>query len=221
AAQITSSEHSFSRPWGVSPLFLLTQGYGVMVGPSMPILGEGEAEPNDTYLQQLTLSAEAAVSYLASRGIGDRTRMAIAGQSYGAFTTANLLAHTDLFQAGIALSGAYNRTLTPFGFQGEQRTFWQAPGTYMAMSPFAHADQINHPLLLIHGAEDANPGTYPLQSERLYGAMRGLAGTVRWVELPHEGHGYRSREAIGHTLWEITRWLDFYLSPGEMAASAE
>ncbi|HEY9880808.1 MAG TPA: prolyl oligopeptidase family serine peptidase, partial [Leptolyngbyaceae cyanobacterium] len=140
-----------------------------------------------------------------------RTRLAIGGESYGAFTTANLLAHTDLFQAGIAMSGAYNRTLTPFGFQGEQRTFWEAQDTYMRLSPFTHAAQIKRPLLLIHGAEDDNAGTYPMQSERLYGALKGLGGTVRWVELPLEGHGYRSREAVGHVLWEVTRWLEIYV----------
>lgn len=211
AAQITAAENVFNRPWGYSPLFMLTQGYAVMMGPTMPIVGEGDAEPNDTYLEQLKLSAEAAVSYLVERGVSDRNQVAIGGESYGAFTTANLLAHTDLFKAGIALSGAYNRTLTPFGFQGEQRTFWEAQDTYIRLSPFTHAAQINEPLLLIHGAEDDNAGTYPMQSERLYGAMRGLGGTVRWVELPLEGHGYRSREAVGHVLWEISQWLDTYV----------
>ncbi|WP_242028414.1 prolyl oligopeptidase family serine peptidase [Pseudanabaena sp. FACHB-2040] len=211
AAQVTASENSFSRPWGYSPLFMLTQGYAVMMGPTMPIIGEGNAQPNDTYLEQLEMSAQAAVDYLVQRGVSDRNQIAIGGESYGAFTTANLLAHTDLFSAGIALSGAYNRTLTPFGFQGEQRTYWEAQETYINMSPFTHAAQIKQPLLLIHGAEDDNSGTYPVQSERLYGALRGLGGTVRWVELPLEGHGYRSREAVGHVLWEVTQWLDLYV----------
>lgn len=215
AAQVTTAENRFSRPYGYSPLLLLTQGYALMMGPTMPIIGEGNAEPNDTYLEQLSSSAEAAVNYLVERGISDPDQIAIAGHSYGAFTVANLLAHTNLFRAGIANSGAYNRTLTPFGFQGEQRTFWDAPETYISMSPFTHAGKINEPLLLIHGAADDNPGTYPIQSERLYGAMQGLGGTVRWVELPHEGHGYQSREAIGHVMWEMTNWLDRYVKSGE------
>ncbi|ASC73855.1 Dipeptidyl aminopeptidase BIII [Halomicronema hongdechloris C2206] len=208
AAQVTTAENAFRRPYAYTPLFLLTQGYAVVMGPTMPIIGEGETEPNDTYVQQLTQSAAAVVEYLVDQGVSRRDQLAIAGHSYGAFTVANLLAHTDLFRAGIANSGAYNRTLTPFGFQGEQRTFWQAPDAYMTMSPFTHAAQITEPLLLIHGAEDENVGTYPIQSERLYGAMKGLGGTVRWVELPLEGHSYESREAIGHVLWEMTRWLD-------------
>jgi len=211
AAQVTTSENVFSRPYGYSPLFLLTQGYAVLMNPTMPIIGEASQEPNDTYIQQLKASAEAAVDYLVAEGISTPDQLAIGGHSYGAFTTANLLAHTDLFKAGIANSGAYNRTLTPFGFQGEQRTFWEAPQVYMAMSPFTSAASIDEPLLLIHGAEDENAGTYPSQSERLFGALQGLGGTVRWVELPVEGHSYQSREAIGHTLWEMTQWLDRYV----------
>ena len=208
ASQNTRSEYTFTRPGRGSILFLLTQGYAVLSGPTMPIVGEGEAEPNDTYIEQLVSSAEAAVDYLVERGVSDRTHLAIGGHSYGAFTAANLLAHSDLFQAGIARSGAYNRTLTPFGFQGEQRTFWETSETYLTMSPFIAAEQINEPLLLIHGAEDNNPGTYPIQSERMFEAMKGLGGTVRYVSLPAEGHGYRSREAVGHVLWEMVQWLD-------------
>ena len=211
ASQVTTAANAFRRPYAYDPRFLLTQGYAIVMGPSMPIIGEGDLKPNDTYVQQLTQSAEAIAHYLVERGISRRDQLAIGGHSYGAFTAANLLAHTDLFRAGIANSGAYNRTLTPFGFQGEQRPFWDAKDTYLEMSPFTHAAKINEPLLLIHGANDENAGTYPLQSERLYGAMRGLGGTVRWVELPLEGHGYESREAVGHVLWEMHRWLDHYL----------
>lgn len=211
ASQVTTAENAFRRPYAYDPRFLLTQGYAIVMGPTMPIIGEGEAEPNDTYVQQLTQSAEAVVNYLVERGISRRDQLAIGGHSYGAFTAANLLAHTELFQAGIANSGAYNRSLTPFGFQGEQRTFWAATATYLEMSPFTHAARINEPLLLIHGGNDENAGTYPIQSERLYGAMKGLGGTVRWVELPLEGHGYESREAVGHVLWEMDRWLATYL----------
>ncbi|MEL6246599.1 MAG: prolyl oligopeptidase family serine peptidase [Cyanobacteria bacterium J06627_15] len=214
ASQVTRSENTFTRPGRDSVLFLLTQGYAILAGPTMPIVGEGDAEPNDTYLEQLVTSAQAAVNYLQNRGVAD-CRLAIGGHSYGAFTTANLLAHSDLFQAGIARSGAYNRSLTPFGFQGEQRTFWEATETYSRLSPFFAADQINEPILLIHGADDNNPGTYPIQSERLYEALRGLGGTVRYVSLPAEGHGYRSREAVGHVLWEMVSWLDKHVKDSE------
>ncbi|MEM9948036.1 MAG: prolyl oligopeptidase family serine peptidase [Cyanobacteria bacterium P01_D01_bin.36] len=211
ASQVTRSENTFSRPSRTSPMNLLTQGYALLSGASMPIIGEGEAEPNDTYLEQLIGGAEAAVEYLVGRGVSARDRIAIGGHSYGAFTTANLLAHTDLFRAGIARSGAYNRSLTPFGFQGEQRNYWDATETYNRMSPFTYADKINHPLLLIHGAADNNSGTYPMQTERLYEAMKGLGGTVRYVSLPYEEHGYRSQEAVGHVLWEMVQWLDTYV----------
>lgn len=215
ASQNTRSEYTFTRPRRGSVLFLLTQGYAVLNGPTMPIIGEGDEQPNDTYLKQLVSSAEAAVNFLQERGVSDGNRLAIGGHSYGAFTAANLLAHSELFQAGIARSGAYNRTLTPFGFQGEQRTFWETPETYLTMSPFIAAEKINEPLLLIHGAEDNNTGTYPIQSDRLFEAMKGLGGTVRYVSLPAEGHSYRSREAVGHVLWEMVQWLDEHVKDGD------
>ncbi|PSB28474.1 alpha/beta hydrolase family protein [Stenomitos frigidus] len=211
AGQVTTAEHAFSRPSGTSVLFLLTQGYAVLNNPSLPIIGEGDAEPNDTYVEQLLTGMEAAIDYVVDRGIADRDRLAIGGHSYGAFTTANILAHSNLFRAGIARSGAYNRTLTPFGFQGEQRHFWDAAETYMHMSPFTHVGKIAAPLLLIHGADDSNAGTYPLQTERFYEALKGLGATVRQVILPLEDHGYHSREAVGHVLWEMVRWCDRYL----------
>lgn len=211
AGQITSSHHSFSRPHFTSVLFLLTQGYAVLDNPSMPIVGEGNHEPNDSYVEQLISSANAAIDYVVERGIADRDRIGIGGHSYGAFTTANLLAHTKLFKLGIARSGAYNRTLTPFGFQGEQRDFWEATETYIHMSPFTHAAKIKAPLLLIHGSGDSNPGTYPVQTERLFEALKGLGAQVRYVSLPLEDHGYRSREAVGHTLWEMVRWCNLHL----------
>jgi dipeptidyl aminopeptidase/acylaminoacyl peptidase len=215
ASQVTSSENTFSRPAGSSIMFLLTQGYAVVSGPTMPIIGEGQAEPNDSFIEQLVTSAEAAVDHVASLGVVDRDRCAIGGHSYGAFMTAHLLAHSDLFRAGIARSGAYNRSLTPFGFQGEERTFFAAPDTYLMLSPFTHAAKIDEPILLTHGAVDSNSGTYPIQSERMYEAIKGLGGTVRWVVLPHEDHGYRSREAVGHVLWEMTRWLDLHVKDAE------
>ncbi len=211
AGQITTPENTFSRPTRASVLFLLTQGYAVLSGATLPIIGEGDSEPNDTYVEQLIAGAQAAIDYIVNRGIADRKHIGIGGHSYGAFTTANLLAHTDLFCMGIARSGAYNRTLTPFGFQGEQRNFWEAEETYINMSPFTHASQIKAPLLLIHGENDSNAGTYPLQSKRLYQALKGLGATVRWVELPTEAHGYRSHEAVSHVLWEMVNWCDKYL----------
>jgi dipeptidyl aminopeptidase/acylaminoacyl peptidase len=211
AGQVTTAQHAFSRPSMASVLFLLTQGYAVLDNPSLPIVGEGEAEPNDTYVEQLLAGAEAAVEYLVGRGVAARDRLGIGGHSYGAFTTANLLAHSRLFRLGIARSGAYNRTLTPFGFQGEQRHFWDAMETYHHMSPFTHAPKIAAPLLLLHGGSDSNIGTYPIQTERLFEALKGLGATVRYVVLPLEDHGYRSREAVGHALWEMVRWCDRYL----------
>ncbi|MEM4251748.1 MAG: prolyl oligopeptidase family serine peptidase, partial [Candidatus Bathyarchaeia archaeon] len=211
ASQVSDSPYRFVRISYGDALFLLTQGYAVVDDPSFPIVGEGEKEPNDSYIEQLVASAEAAIDELVRRGVGDRNRVAVGGHSYGAFMTANLLAHSRLFRAGIARSGAYNRTLTPFGFQSEERTLWQAPETYVRMSPFMYAEQIKDPILLIHGEMDNNPGTYPVQSERFYQALKGLGGTVRYVVLPNEAHSYRARESVLHTLWEMTEWLERYV----------
>ena len=211
AGQVVDTANRFVRPGGSSHLFLLTQGYAVLDDPSMPIVGRDGAEPNDTYIEQLTASAEAAVNAVVGMGVADRDRIAVGGHSYGAFMTANLLAHTDLFRTGIARSGAYNRTLTPFGFQAEQRTYWEATDTYTEMSPFTYANRGNEPILLIHGEADDNSGTFPVQSERFYAALKGNGANVRYVVLPLEAHGYRARESVGHTLWEMTRWLDEYV----------
>ncbi|MHB1297929.1 MAG: S9 family peptidase [Gemmatimonadaceae bacterium] len=208
ASQVLGSPHRFTRPGGSSHLFALLQGYGVMDDPTMPIVAMNGKESNDTYVEQLVASAEAAVDKLVEMGVGDRDRVAVGGHSYGAFMTANLLAHTKLFRAGIARSGAYNRTLTPFGFQGEERTYWQAPDLYEQMSPFTYADKIKTPILLVHGMADNNTGTYPMQSERMYAALKGNGGTVRYVQLPAESHGYSARESVGHTLFEMLNWLD-------------
>ena len=160
------------------------------------------------FLTQLVASAQAAIDVVADMGIADPDRVGVAGHSYGAFMTANLLAHCDLFRAGIARSGAYNRTLTPFGFQSERRTLWEAPETYFAVSPFMHADGINEPVLLIHGEADNNSGTFPLQSRRLYQAIKGNGGTARLVMLPGESHGYRAKESVLHVLTEMVDWMD-------------
>lgn len=212
AGQVVDTEKNrFVRPQGINPLFLVTQGYAVLDGPSFPIIGEKGAEPNDTYIEQLVADARAAVDAVVALGVTDRDHIAVGGHSYGAFMTANLLAHTDLFRAGIARSGAYNRTLTPFGFQAEQRTYWQAKATYDAMSPFNYAPKIKAPILLIHGEADDNSGTFPIQSERFYAALKGAGATVRYVTLPNEPHGYRGRESTGDVLWEMTNWLDRYV----------
>lgn len=215
ASQVTDSPYQFDRIGWWSPLVWLTQGYAVLDDPKMPIVGEGETEPNDAFIPQLVGSAEAAKNYLVERGVGDPNRMAIGGHSYGAFMTANLLAHSDLFAAGIARSGAYNRTLTPFGFQAEERTLWEAPEVYFEMSPFMHSDQVNEPLLLIHGAADNNSGTFPMQSERYYNALKGHGATVRLVMLPYESHGYRGRESVLHMLWETYEWLETYVKKAD------
>ena len=208
AAQVRDSPQRFSFvSWG-SALYWLTQGYAVMENATMPIIGEGDREPNDRYVEQLVASGRAAVDEAVRRGVADPERTAIAGHSYGAFMTANLLAHSDIFRAGIARSGAFNRTLTPFGFQSEQRTFWEAPEVYFRMSPFMHADQVNEPILLVHGAADNNSGTFPIQSRRFYHALKGHGAVARLVMLPHESHGYAARESVMHTLWEQHRWLE-------------
>jgi dipeptidyl aminopeptidase/acylaminoacyl peptidase len=215
AAQVSGSPYRFVRPSGSSHLFLLTQGYGILDDPAMPIVGEGSAEPNDTYVEQLVASAEAAVDKVVAMGVADRGRIAIGGHSYGAFMTANLLAHSDLFRAGLARSGAYNRTLTPFGFQSEERSWWEAPEEYTRMSPFTYANRVNEPLLMIHGEADNNAGTFPMQSERMFAAVQGNGGTARLVMLPAESHGYAARESVGHVLWEMTTWMDRWVK-GEM-----
>ncbi|HEX8906723.1 MAG TPA: prolyl oligopeptidase family serine peptidase, partial [Longimicrobiaceae bacterium] len=211
AGQVQGSPNRFSRPSGISHLFLLTQGYAIFDNPTMPIIGEGDKEPNDTYIEQLVASAQAAVDKVVEMGVADRDRIGIGGHSYGAFMTANLLAHSDLFRAGIARSGAYNRTLTPFGFQAEQRTYWQATDTYTRMSPFTFANRINEPILLIHGEMDDNSGTFPIQSERMFAALKGNGATVRYVVLPFEAHGYRGRETTLHVLAEMVNWMDRYV----------
>ena len=215
AGQVTDSPYRFTRVFWASPTLFLTLGYAVLDDPSMPIIGEGDEEPNDTFVEQLVASAQAAVDEVVRRGVTDPDRIAIGGHSYGAFMTANLLAHSDLFRLGLPRSGAYNRTLTPFGFQSEERTLWEAPEVYFAMSPFMHADKIDEPILLVHGQADNNSGTFPMQSERMYGALKGLGATVRLVMLPHESHGYRARESVMHLLWETATWLDRYVKNAE------
>ncbi len=211
AGQVRTSPFRFGRTSWSSPLLFLTQGYAVLDGPALPIIGEGDAEPNDSFVEQLVAGAQAAVDTVVERGVADKDKIAVGGHSYGAFMAAHLLAHSDLFRAGIARSGAYNRTLTPFGFQSEERTFWQAAEIYMTLSPFTHTHKVNEPLLLIHGDADSNSGTFPIQSERFFHALKGNGATARLVMLPHESHGYRARESVLHMLWEMNAWLERYV----------
>lgn len=221
AAQVRGSKYTFTRINYGSPIFWVTQGYAVLDNAEMPIVGEGGKEPNDNFIPQLHLNAHAAILKLAEMGVGDSTRVAVGGHSYGAFMTANLLAHTHLFKAGIARSGAYNRTLTPFGFQAEERTYWDAPDVYHQMSPFSYANKIKTPLLLVHGEMDNNSGTFPIQSERLYNAIKGHGGTVRYVVLPYESHGYSARENILHLLWEQNQWLEKWVKNAGKGVNSE
>ena len=210
AGQVRGSEHTFTGFGGPSHLFFLLQGYAVLHNTRMPVIGDPDTA-YDTFVEQLVSGAEAAVEEAVSIGVTDPDHVGVMGHSHGGLMTVTLLAHSDVFRAGIARSGAYNHTIRPFGFQSERRTLWEAMDTYTHLSPVMHAPSINEPLLLIHGEIDQNPGTVPLQSERLFEAVRGTGGTVRLLMLPHEGHGYRARESVEHTLWEQLDWFDRYV----------
>ncbi len=211
AAQKTSNPNKFTYPYYGSPIYWVTRGYVVLDKATFPIVGESKDQPNDSFREQLISNAKAAINAVDDLGYIDRDRIAVGGHSYGAFMVANLLSHSNLFAAGIARSGAYNRTLTPFGFQSEERSYWDAPEIYYNMSPFMHADKMKTPLLLIHGEEDNNSGTYPMQSIRYFNALKGLGANVRLVMLPKESHGYQAKESILHILWEQDSWLDRYV----------
>jgi len=210
AGQITGSRQRATSITGPSHLFFLLEGYAVLDNATMPVVGSPETV-NNTYVEQIVMSAKAAIEKATEMGVTDPERVGVGGHSYGAFMTANLLAHSDLFRAGIARSGAYNRTLTPFGFQNERRTIWEAPELYLKVSPFMVATKINEPVLMIHGEADDNTGTFPIQSERMYQALKGHGATVRLVMLPHEAHGYAGRESIEHVLYEMISWFDKYV----------
>jgi len=211
AGQVTTSENKFTSPSYGGPVFWALRGYAVLDNAAFPIIGEGKEEPNDTFVPQLVANAKAAIDAVDALGFIDRARVAVGGHSYGAFMTANLLTHSNLFAAGIARSGAYNRTLTPFGFQSEQRNYWEAPEVYNTMSPFMNAEKMKTPLLLIHGEADNNTGTFPMQSERYFNALKGLGATTRFVLLPKESHGYAAKENVLHMLWEQDQWLEKYV----------
>ncbi|MDR2949179.1 MAG: prolyl oligopeptidase family serine peptidase [Prevotella sp.] len=211
AGQNTTNPNEFIYPYYGSPIYWVTRGYAILDDASFPIVGEGNAEPNDTFLEQLIANAKAAIDAVDSMGYIDKSRVAVGGHSYGAFMTANLLTHSDLFAAGIARSGAYNRTLTPFGFQAEERNYWEAPEVYNTMSPFMHADKMKTPMLLVHGGDDNNSGTYTMQSERYFNALKGFGAPARLVILPKESHGYAAKESVFHLLWEQDQWLEKYV----------
>lgn len=220
AGQVSGSTNRFTTIGGMSHLFFLLRGYAVLDDAAMPVVGTPETV-NNTFLAQIVASAKAAIDKAAEMGVIDPARVGVGGHSYGAFMTANLLAHSDLFRAGIARSGAYNRTLTPFGFQSERRTLWEAPSVYLGMSPFMAANKINEPILFTHGEADNNQGTFPIQSERMYQAVRGNGGTARLVLLPHESHGYAAKESIEHTLYEMVAWFDKYVKGASAGPTSE
>jgi len=220
AGQVNGSPYTFNRISYWTGAAFAVMGYAVLENASIPIIGEGKVEPNDTYVNQLVSSAKAAVDEGVRLGVVDASRVGVGGHSYGAFMTANLLSNSNLFKAGIARSGAYNRTLTPFGFQNEQRTYWQAPEVYNVMSPFMNADKMKTPLLLVHGEANNNTGTYPIQSERYFNALKGMGATAKLVFLPYESHGYAAQESILHMLYEMNGWLDKYVKGDGKAAGA-
>ncbi len=211
AGQSTANPNTFTYLSYGNPIYWVTRGYAVLDDAAFPIVGEGDEQPNDTFVTQLVDNARAAIDAVDSLGYIDRKRVAVGGHSYGAFMTANLLTHSDLFAAGIARSGAYNRTLTPFGFQSEERNYWEAPEVYNSMSPFMHADKMKTPLLLIHGEADNNSGTHTMQSERYFQALKSFGAPARLVILSLESHGYAARENVLHLLWEQDQWLEKYL----------
>jgi dipeptidyl aminopeptidase/acylaminoacyl peptidase len=220
AGQVRGTTERFTRLMASDPVWFVLRGYAVLQGATMPVIGDPETM-NDSYVEQITTAAAAHIAALSDMGIADPRRVAVGGHSYGAFMTANLLAHTDLFAAGIARSGAYNRSLTPFGFQTERRSFWEATSVYDQVSPFRYADHITAPLLLIHGARDANPGTFPIQSERLFQAIQGTGGTARLVLLPYESHGYVARESVLDMLAEEFGWLERWVPAATGPAGPE
>jgi dipeptidyl aminopeptidase/acylaminoacyl peptidase len=220
AGQVRGTAERFTRLTAAEPIWFVLRGYAVLQNATMPVIGDPETM-NDTYVEQISAAAQAHVRTLADMGVADPARVAVGGHSYGAFMTANLLAHTDLFAAGIARSGAYNRSLTPFGFQAERRNFWEAASVYDRVSPIRYADQISAPLLLIHGELDANSGTFPIQSERMFQALQGTGGTARLVILPHESHSYLARESVLHMLAEQFGWVERWLPERPAEENAE
>ncbi len=216
AGQVSGSTRRFSHISGSSHLFFLLRGYAVLDRTAMPMIGDPETT-YDTFVPQLVADAEAAVAKAVEIGVADPERIGVIGHSHGGLMVANLLAHTDLFRAGIARSGSYNKTNQPFGFQSERRSLFEARDVYIQVSPTFFANQVNEPILIIHGADDSNPGTLTFQSEVFFEAVRGSGGNARLVLLPHEDHGYRSRESVEHVLWEQLRWFDKHVKGAKKA----
>jgi len=214
AGQVRGSAQRFMRIYGPSHLYFLLRGYAVMDRTAMPMLGDPETT-YDTFVPQLVADAEAAVAKAVDMGVADPDRIGVIGHSHGGLMVANLLAHSDLFRAGIARSGSYNKTNQPFGFQSERRSLFEARDVYIQVSPTFFADQVDEPVLIIHGDDDSNPGTLTFQSEVFYEAVRGSGGVARLVLLPFEDHGYRARESVEHVLWEQIRWFDMYVKNAE------
>lgn len=211
AGQSTANPNEFTFPHYSSFVYWITRGYAVLDDAAFPIIGEDKSEPNDNFIEQLIANAKAAIDAVDKLGFINPEKVGVGGHSYGAFMVANLLTHSQLFACGVARSGAYNRTLTPFGFQSEQRNYWEASEVYNAMSPFVHADKMKTPVLLIHGEADNNSGTFTLQTERYFQALKGHGAPARMVILPKESHGYVARENILHLLWEQDRFFEKYL----------
>ncbi len=220
AGQVSGSSKRFTEVTGYSQIFHALDGFAVLDNAAMPVVGSDPDAVNNTYIDQIVADAKAAIDKATEMGVTDPARVGVGGHSYGGFMTANLLAHCDLFKAGVAESGAHNRTLTPFGFQSERRTLWQAPEVYLKMSPFMYADKIKTPILLIHGEADDNDGTFPIQSDRMYQAIRGNGGIVRLVFLPFEAHGYRAKETVEHVLWEKFAWFNKYVKNATSATGS-
>ncbi|HEY0593831.1 MAG TPA: prolyl oligopeptidase family serine peptidase, partial [Thermoanaerobaculia bacterium] len=221
AGQVTATPQAFTEIRGTSPIFFALLGYAVLDETAMPVVGPAETA-YDTFVEQIVANAQAAIDKAVALGVTDPERVGVGGHSHGALMTANLLAWSDLFRAGIARSGAYNHTLRPFGFQNERRTLYKARDTYVRLSPLLNADRINEPLLVIHGERDANPGTVPMQSEKLFEAVRGVGGEARLVMLPLESHGYAGRESIDHVLYEMVSWMEKYVkNAGPRTKTAE
>jgi len=221
AGQVLGSTRTFDRMRGPSHMFFLLQGYAVLDRTAMPMVGDPETV-YDTFVPQLVADAEAAVAKAVDIGVADPGRIGVIGHSHGGLMVANLLAHTDLFRAGIARSGSYNKTNQPFGFQSERRSLFEAQAQYIALSPTFFADKVNEPVLVIHGAADSNPGTLTFQSEVFFEGVRGSGGTARMVLLPFEDHGYRARESVEHVLWEQIQWFDAHVkSSPAVEASAD
>ena len=219
AGQVTGSQATFTRLRQYR--LLLLAGYAIIDNAAFPIVGDPK-KAYDTYTPQLVADAKAAVDEAVRLGVADPNRIGVTGHSHGALMTVNLLTHSDLFRAGVATSGSYNKTLTPFGFQSERRSVWEAPDVYQKVSPFFYADKIKTPVLIMHGADDANPGTTPLQASKLYEAIRGNGGTTRLVMLPHEPHWYAAAESNEQMVYEMLRWFDKYVknAPAKAVAAA-